>query len=75
MNPELELLRFFAEHGFENVPRARGLVVVHRARSSTRSLGIVQGFVPGAVDGWALALESSPPSPDAFLAARAGSGR
>jgi predicted trehalose synthase len=55
-NPELELLRFFAAHGFENAPRLAGWWS-YTGPLVSASLGIVQRFVDGAVDGWALALD------------------
>src|SRR5262249_32318616 len=55
-NPELELLRFFAAHGFENVPRLAGWWS-YTGPLVSASLGIVQQFVDGAVDGWAPALD------------------
>src|SRR5262249_26323628 len=65
-NPELELLRFFAAHGVENVPRLAGWWA-YTGPLVSASLGIVQEFVPGAVDGWTLALEELPPHAGAFL--------
>jgi len=67
VNPELELLRFFASHGFENVPRLAGWWSYNGPLLST-SLGIVQEFVPAATDGWTLALREIPTAPDEFLA-------
>jgi len=66
VNPEVELLRFFAEHGFEHVPRLAGWWS-YTGTLVNGSLGIVQGFVPGAVDGWSLALEELPSEPERFL--------
>ena len=67
VNPELELLRFFATHGYDNVPRLAGWWAYNGALMSA-SLGIVQKFVPGAVDGWTLALEEIPAHPAEFVA-------
>ena len=66
VNPELELLRFFAQHGFRHVPELRGWWV-YSGQAVSASLGIAQEFVPGAVDGWTLALEELPSQPDEFL--------
>jgi trehalose synthase-fused probable maltokinase len=66
VNPELELLQYFAAHGFDNVPRLAGWWSYAGAPLSA-SLGIVQQFVPGAVDGWSLALEEIPRHPERFL--------
>jgi maltokinase len=65
-NPELELLRFFAAHGFENVPRLAGWWS-YTGPLVSASLGIVQEFVPAALDGWTLALEELPSRPAEFL--------
>jgi maltokinase len=67
INPELELLGFFAEHGFENVPRLAGSWSYSGAPLSA-SLGIVQQYVPAAVDGWSLAVEELPGRPEEFVA-------
>jgi trehalose synthase-fused probable maltokinase len=65
-SPELELLRFLAEHGFEHVPQLLGWYH-HAGRPITATLGILQAFVPNALDGWQYALDSfADPSP--FLA-------
>jgi trehalose synthase-fused probable maltokinase len=57
VNPELELLRFLTEHGFEHIPRLAGWYqYVGRPMEST--LGILQQFVPDGRDGWELALET-----------------
>ena len=66
-NPELELLRFFAAHGFERVPRLAGWWS-YTGPLVSASLGIVQHFVVGAVDGWTLALEEIASRPEAFVA-------
>jgi trehalose synthase-fused probable maltokinase len=65
-NPELELLRFFDAHGFENVPRLAGWWS-YTGSPVSASLGIVQEFVPGALDGWTLALEELPSRSAAFI--------
>src|SRR6266567_2588091 len=65
-NPELQMLRFLGSHGFENAPKLLGswsyagpLICV--------TLGIVQEFVSGAIDGWSLALEQLREDPETFL--------
>ena len=66
MNPELELLRFLTERRFPNIPALHGWYdYVGRPLSAT--LGLVQAFVPGAEDGWELALESMGSDPEGFL--------
>jgi maltokinase len=59
LNPELEMLRFFIQHSFEHVPRLAGSWSYTGAPLNA-SLGIVQTFVHGAVDGWSLALGELP---------------
>jgi len=56
MNPELELLRFLCERGFENIPELIGWYE-YTGRLMAATLGIVQRFVRGGIDGWSLALE------------------
>jgi maltokinase len=52
-NPELELLRFLTEQGFENIARLKGWY----ERSGTH-LGLLQEFLPGAGDGWDVVLDA-----------------
>jgi trehalose synthase-fused probable maltokinase len=67
VNPELELLRFFARTGFPNVPE---LLAWWRYTGSvmTTTLGIAQRFLPEARDGWELGVSSLRSSPEPFLA-------
>ena len=51
INPELELLRFLTERGFENHPALGGWYEYSGGPLAT-TLGILQEFVAGAVDGW-----------------------
>jgi maltokinase len=66
-NPELELLRFLTERGFDHVPALLGWFHLE-AHTLGATLGIVQEFLPGARDGWELALEEIGTDPDGFLA-------
>jgi trehalose synthase-fused probable maltokinase len=66
LNPELEMLRFLDEHGFENFPRLGGWYSYIGAPLEA-TLGILQEFVPNAVDGWELALDEIAEAPDRFL--------
>ncbi|MDX6425286.1 MAG: maltokinase [Gaiellaceae bacterium] len=54
INPELELLRFLTEHGFENVAQLAGWYA-YAGRQMDATLGILQQFVAGE-DGWDRAL-------------------
>ena len=66
LNPELELLRFLTERGFPHIPPLGGWYA-YIGRPLEATLGILQTFVPGAVDGWELALHELKRSPDGFL--------
>ena len=67
INPELEMLRFLTEHGFAHVPPLGGWYA-YRGRPIEATLGILQQFVAGGLDGWELALDELASAPDAFLA-------
>jgi maltokinase len=56
-NPELEVLRFLTERGFEHTAALEGYVA-YEGRPLEATLGILQEFVPSEGDGWSLALES-----------------
>ena len=67
LNPELELLRFLSEHEFPHIP-ALGGWYAYVGRPLEATLGIMQAFARGAIDGWELALRELERSPDGFLA-------
>ena len=48
INPELELLRFLTEHGFERIPRLEGWAV-YVGTPMDATLAILQEFVTGDV--------------------------
>jgi trehalose synthase-fused probable maltokinase len=67
INPELEMLRFLTEHGFPNIAPLGGWY--HYAGGPiSATLGILQQFVRGGIDGWELALAEIGGAPDAFFA-------
>jgi maltokinase len=66
INPELELLRFLTEHGFQNSPPLLGSYE-YSGRQIDATLGIVTRFVPAECDGWAFALSSLAGDPSRFL--------
>ena len=66
INPELEMLRFLTEHGFENIA-ALGGWYSYAGGPLTATLGIVQEYVRGGLDGWDLALDALAEDPDRFL--------
>ena len=53
VNPELDMLLFFAEHDYPNVPELVGWYGYEGERVQA-TLGLLQRFLPDAVDGWAL---------------------
>jgi trehalose synthase-fused probable maltokinase len=65
VNPEVEMLHFFATHGFENTPRLWGWWS-YAGSPMSASLGMAQEFVPGAIDGWTLGQQELPTDPAAF---------
>jgi trehalose synthase-fused probable maltokinase len=66
VNPELEMLHFLGVHGFENTPKLWGWWSYAGSLMSA-SLGMIQEFVPDAVDGWSLAQQELPTAPEAFI--------
>jgi trehalose synthase-fused probable maltokinase len=66
VNPELELLRFLTVRSFPNIASLAGWYA-YSGRVLEATLGILQEFVPDAVDGWELALAELGRDPDAFL--------
>jgi predicted trehalose synthase len=66
INPELELLRFLTEQGFRNIP-ALGGWYAYSGGPLTATLGLLQEYVAGAVDGWELALGEIASAPESFL--------
>src|SRR5262245_5716151 len=66
LNPELELLRFLSEREFPHIPSLGGWYA-YVGRPLEATLGILQAFVPGAIDGWELALCELARSPEGFL--------
>jgi maltokinase len=66
INPELELLRFLTERGFENIAHLAGWYA-YSGRPMDATLGILQQFVPHGLDGFALALDSMGDGAEAFV--------
>ena len=68
LNPELELLRSSPSASFPHIP-ALGGWYAYVGRPLEATLGILQAFAPGAIDGWEFALrELERATPDGFLA-------
>ena len=57
MNPELEILRFLTERGFEHISALEGYVS-YEGRPLEATLAILQQFIPSKGDGWDLALDA-----------------
>jgi len=68
INPELELLAFLGSHGFQHIAPLHGWYEYDGA-SLAVTLGVVQEFVNGAVDGWEMALDRIASDPDGLIAA------
>jgi maltokinase len=66
INPELEMLRFLTEHGFDSIAALQGWYE-YEGQALSATLGVAQTFLPSAIDGWELALDEIVSSPDAFL--------
>ena len=66
INPELELLRFLTEKGFENIAQLRGWYA-YVGKQMDVTLGILQRFVASGEDGWERALDTMADDSDAFL--------
>ncbi len=66
INPELELLRFLTEHEFANIAPLGGWYAYSGGPLSA-TLGILQQYVSGGIDGWELALDEIGDRPDEFL--------
>jgi trehalose synthase-fused probable maltokinase len=66
VNPELEMLRFLTQHGFDNIASLAGWYA-YAGRPLDATLGILQRYVPDAVNGWDLALDELVSAPEQFL--------
>ncbi|HEY3671731.1 MAG TPA: hypothetical protein VGN51_12410 [Acidimicrobiia bacterium] len=66
VNAELDMLLFFAEHGFEHVPELAGWYTYEGERVQA-TLGLLQRFVPDAVDGWELGQRELASTPESFF--------
>src|SRR4051794_34946619 len=66
VNPELELLRFLDQHGFQNIAPLAGWYE-YEGRLVESTLGILQQYLKGARDGWALAVEPDGEDPDRLI--------
>jgi trehalose synthase-fused probable maltokinase len=67
INPELELLRFLTERGFENIAQLAGWYA-YAGKQMDATLGILQRFVAEGEDGWERALDAIGDEDEAFIA-------
>ena len=67
INPELELLRFLTQKGFENIAQLAGWYA-YQGRPMDATLGVLQRYVVGGEDGWELALAMIESDPETFIA-------
>ena len=74
VNPELELLRFLSERGFEHIATLEGYAA-YEGRPLETTLAIMQRFIPAHGDGWELALDTIVADPGWMPDARAAAGR
>jgi trehalose synthase-fused probable maltokinase len=74
VNPELEMLRFLTRHEFPNIAPLKGWYE-YEGHALSSTLGVVQEFLPDAIEGWELALEEIPTEPDSFLERLGSLGR
>ena len=66
VNPELEMLRFLTGHGFAHVAELGGWYQ-YEGELMDATFGVVQRYVPGAWDGWELALDELGADPERFI--------
>jgi maltokinase len=65
-NPELEMLRFLSSHDFSHIAELGGWYQYEGELMDT-TFGVVQRYVPGAWDGWELALDELGADPERFV--------
>jgi trehalose synthase-fused probable maltokinase len=65
-NPELEMVRFLSERGFENVPALRGWYALE-GELLDATLGVAQELVHDGRDGWDMVLDMLSEDPDRAL--------
>jgi trehalose synthase-fused probable maltokinase len=73
INPELEVLTFLTEHGFESIAALQGWYE-YEGQALSATLGVAQRYIPDAIDGWDLALDEIVSRPDTFLDRLGGLG-
>jgi trehalose synthase-fused probable maltokinase len=66
VNPEIELLRFLTNHGFQHIAPLQGWYE-YDGQALAATLGVAQEFLPDAIDGWELSLDEIVSDPESFL--------
>jgi maltokinase len=66
VNPELELLRFLSERDFPHIAPISGWFQ-YEGSLMDATLGVLQEYLVGAIDGWELALDALASDPESFL--------
>jgi trehalose synthase-fused probable maltokinase len=66
INPELELLRFLTQKGFENIAQLAGWYA-YQGRPMDATLGVLQRYIVGGEDGWDLALDMIARDPETLV--------
>src|SRR5919198_2868530 len=67
VNPELEMLRFLSSHHYPHIAELGGWYQ-YEGELMDATFGVVQRYVPGAWDGWELALDELGADPERFVA-------
>jgi maltose alpha-D-glucosyltransferase/alpha-amylase len=57
VNPDLEIGRFLAAHGFAHVPPLAGALEYQVGRGDPATLGVLHGYVPNHGDAWQFSLD------------------
>jgi trehalose synthase-fused probable maltokinase len=73
-NPELEMLRFLTDAGFEHIARLDGWYV-YTGELMDATLGVMQDYIPGARDGWGIVLDGIVAGDDGVIDLLADLGR
>jgi maltokinase len=63
VNPELDVLRFLTDRGFEHIPALEGYAA-YEGRPLETTLALLQRFVPSYGDGWQLAQDTLSSEPE-----------
>jgi len=58
INPDLEIGRALAARRFKNAPPLAGSIEYRTRNGDSRTLGVLHGFVAGAIDGWEYTIEA-----------------